>query len=211
MPHLSEILKTELARLRERVWVETDATTANVALDILETGTIRNTGENYHVNDGWSTLTFAEEVREHGGHLTAIDLDVSAAREVLTARDLTSRPLVTFWEGHSIDVLSGILANAYGNAEKTNTGDLILGGDGFVDVAFLDSDNDGGLILHEYLIVLRMVRSPGLIMVDDVDMDSTGVTKGHQIVPWLDAHGTPYRLEKRHGDGYETGVLVIEV
>lgn len=202
MPHLSEILKSELAKLRERIVATGTSADPDASLDILETGTIRNTGEAYRVNDGWSTLTFAEDVHASGGNLVAIDLDVSAAREVLEARGLAD--VVVLREGHSIDVLSEMLAGIGNLGKYYDTPDSY-------NVAFLDSDNDAGLILHEYLIVKRMVRSPGLIMVDDVDMDSSGVTKGHQIVPWLDAHGTPYRLEKRHGDGYETGVLVIEV
>lgn len=209
MPHLSEILKAELARLRERIAATAEDAETSAPLSIVETGTIRNTGENYRVNDGWSTLTFAEDIQGHGGSLVTIDLDVSAAREVLTSRGLDY--VVSFHEGHSIDALSGMLANAYGSAKRTSGGKLTLGGVGFVDVAFLDSDNDAALILHEYLLVRRMVRSPGLIMVDDVDMRSTDVVKGHGIVKWLEAEGTPYRLEKRHGDGYETGVLVIEV
>jgi hypothetical protein len=207
--HLSEILNAELGKLRERIAAAGERAERAAPLDIMETGTIRNTGEEYRVNDGWSTLTFAEDVQAHGGSLVAIDLDVSAAREVLQARGLDH--LVTLHQGYSIDVLAGMLASAFGNAKKTSGGRLTLGGAGFVDVAFLDSDNDSGLTLGEYMIVNHMMRSPGLIMVDDVDLDSTGVVKGHQIVPWLDAHGTPYRLEKRHGDGYETGVLVIEV
>lgn len=205
MPHLSEILKAELATLRERL------ADPAAALDILETGTIRDPGKNYQANDGWSTLTFAEDVAEHGGTLTAIDLDTTAATIVLTAYGLGERDNITLLQGHSIETLAGVLANAYARTEKTNTGELLLGGDGFLDVAFLDSDNHGALILHEYLVVRHLMRAPGLIMVDDVDMESADVTKGHQIVPWLDAHGIPYRLEKRHGDGYETGVLVISV
>jgi hypothetical protein len=187
MPHLSEILRRELATFREKAGQDD--------LAIVETGTIRNTGEEYRVNDGWSTLTFAEEIAEHGGSLLGIDLDTSAAAEVLGKRlvDLD----IELASGHSIDVLASLLAHA---------ADL-----GQFDVAFLDSDNDAGLILHEYLIVKNLMNSPGLIMVDDVNLTSTGVVKGHQIVPWLDAHGVPYRLEIRHGDGYETGVLVIEV
>lgn len=186
MPHLSEILKAELAKLRERA--------EKASLDIIETGTIRNTGENYRVNDGWSTLTLAEDAVKHDGAVTSIDLDISSAEAVLTQAGRKVRNRVTLAEGHSIDRLSDYLSAQF-----------------VYDVAFLDSDNDAALILHEYLIVRRMVRSPGLIMVDDVDMSSAEVMKGHQIVKWLDAEGTPYRLEKRHGDGYETGVLVIEV
>jgi len=185
--HLSEILTAELSAFRARHGLD--------RLDIIETGTIRNTGEAYRINDGWSTLTFVDHVSDDGGTYLGIDLNVDAAVAVLKDHGLIHQ--AEFMQGHSIDVLSGLLGEG-GNAAM-------------FDVAFLDSDNDSGLILHEYLIVSRLMNSPGLIMVDDVDPDSTGVVKGHQIIPWLDAHGTPYRLEKRHGDGYETGVLIIEV
>lgn len=191
--HMSELLRRELATLRER------ANAPELPLDILETGTIRNTGEQYRVNDGWSTLTFAEDVAAYGGSLTAIDLDVSAAQQVINDHELWA--CVTFHQGHSIAVLAGMLAAS----------SAMDGVGGVTDVALLDSDNDASLILHEYMIVRYMMRSPGVIMVDDVDMSSTGVTKGHQIVPYLDARGIPYRTEMRHGDGYQTGVVVIPV
>lgn len=190
--HLSEILVRELDAFRGRHDLE--------SLDILETGTIRNAGENYHVNDGWSTLTFAGYVRDHGGSFRAIDLDTSAAHEVLQRNSV--RQYATLIEGHSIDILAGVTHRA---GVMSDLGSV------YVDVAFLDSDNNADLILHEYLIVRQIMRSPGLIMVDDVDIASTGVVKGHALIPWLAAHGTAYCLEKRHGDGYETGVLVIEV
>ena len=57
--HMSEILKAELDAFRER--------TEKTRLDILETGTIRGAGENYHRGDGWSTATFAEYVKANGG------------------------------------------------------------------------------------------------------------------------------------------------
>lgn len=198
--HLSEILTRELDALRSRIGRD--------ALDILETGSIRGVGQEYQCNDGWSTLTLAESVAERGGSLASIDLDTDAADTVLALAGV--RQHVTLLRGHSIDVLAGVVANAIA-AAKRKGGQLITGGPGFVDVAFLDSDNDGALIFHEYLVVQRIVRSPGLIIVDDVDMESTGVVKGHQIVPWLVKHGMPYRLEKRHGDDYQTGVLIIEV
>jgi len=198
MTHLSEILTAELALLRKRIAATGGLERADLGvypLDIVETGTIRNTGEAYRINDGWSTLTFVEEVAANGGSYLGIDLNVDAAVAVLKERGLIDHAY--FMQGHSLEVLAGLLAES---------ADL-----GRFDVAFLDSDNDSGLILHEYLIVSRLMNSPGLIMVDDVDPDSTGVVKGHQIIPWLAAHAVPFRLEKRHGDGYTTGVLIIEV
>lgn len=200
--HLSGILTTELAALRKRG--------AGPALDIIETGTIRNTAEQYRINDGWSTLTLAQEIREHGGTLTSIDLDTTAAVEVLTENGVYGKD-VRLIEGHSIDVLTGIVANAYGGAKKNNKGQLILGGDGFADVVFLDSDNNGALIFHEYLIAKKLVRTPGLIIVDDVDITSTVVVKGHEILPWALDNEIPHRIIERAGDGYRTGVLVFEV
>lgn len=199
--HLSEILTAELDAFRAGAGV--------VELDILETGTIRNVGENYRINDGWSTLTFAQYVDEHGGSVTSIDLDISSADKVL--REHGVRESATLIEGYSVEILAGMVANAYARASRVAKGVIAPGGEGFADVVFLDSDNDGALILHEFMVARCIVRTPGLIMVDDVDLDSDGVVKGHKIVPWLESRGTSYRLEKRHGDDYTTGVLVIEV
>lgn len=162
-------------------------------LSILETGSIRATGVEYETNDGWSTLAFARQAAEHGGRLMSIDLDVSAARTVLDRHGLLDA--VELVQGYSINVLAGL---------------LVAGTETF-DVAYLDSDNDPGLILHEYMLACRLVRTPGIIMVDDVDMESTGVVKGHALVPWLDQHGVPYRIERRRGTTYTTGVLIIDV
>lgn len=158
-------------------------------LDILETGTIRGEGEQYRIGDGWSTVAFAEHVRDHGGSVTSIDLDVSTARKVLEEQDLDG--YVTLIEEHSIQALSKLLA----------------AGSRF-GVVLLDSDNDPKLILHEYLIAVRMLRGPGVLMVDDVDLASGMVLKGHQIVPWLDSENVPYEIVRRDAGGYTTGVLI---
>jgi predicted O-methyltransferase YrrM len=78
------------------------------------------------------------------------------------------------------------------------------------DVAYLDSDNDAQLILHEYFLARHLVKKGGLIMVDDVDMDSPVVLKGHAVVPWLDQHGIPYTIQTRTGDKLKTGVLTMQ-
>jgi len=186
MTHLSKLLQTELALFRERVGRDD--------LVILETGSIRGEGEQYHQNDGWSTLTFAEQVRDYGGKLISIDLDTRAAHNVLDHYRL--HDFVDLRQGHSIEVMADLLATVAGP---------------LVDVALLDSDNDASLILHEFLVVKRLMRSPGLVLVDDVDPNSTGVVKGHLLMPWLDANEVEYRLETRTGDGYSTGVLVFSV
>lgn len=183
MTHLSKLLVAELDAFRER--------TGRDALDILETGSIRSTEEQYHQNDGWSTLTFAQYVRDHGGSLTSIDLDTAAAHEVLTRHDV--RHLVHLIEGDSVETITALPAGI------------------LLDVVLLDSDNDADLIMREFAAVRAYTNLPALFLVDDVEPNSTGVVKGHQIQPWLDENEVPYRLERRTGTGYSTGVLVFEL
>ena len=185
MTHLSKVLVTELDAFRKR--------TGRDSLKILETGTIRGTEEQYHHNDGWSTLTLAEYVRDNGGSLTSIDLDINAATTVLTRHGLLEH--VNLVQGHSIDVLSRDVADHQEDS---------------LDVVFLDSDNDASLIMNEFFLAKLLMRHPALVLVDDVEPGSPGVVKGHQIMPWLDQNNVPYRLERRTGDLYSTGVLVFE-
>lgn len=181
-----EIIRRELAALTYRV--------RRTMLDIVETGTIRGAGDEYRTGDGWSTVAFAEHVYNHGGTFTSIDLDVSTARAVLTGHVDRLDQYVSLVEGHSIEVLTRYAVE----------------GRQF-DVASLDSDNDAQLILDEYLIASTMLRRPGLLIVDDVDLDSLLVTKGHKVVPWLDNKGVPYGIVQRDAGGYTTGVLVARL
>jgi hypothetical protein len=187
---LQGIIRAELAAHAE--WVGREA------LDIVETGTIRGADEQqYRTGDGWSTIAFAEHVRDHGGTFTSIDLDVSTAREVLAAAHLDQH--VRLIEDHSIRALARLAALSRR-----------------VDVALLDSDNDAQLILHEYLVVSSMMHrpansQPALLLVDDVDLDSALVVKGHQLVPWLNAAGVPYKIVQRDAGGYTTGVLIARL
>lgn len=190
--HLSEILITELDAFRKRAEKE--------KIDIVETGSIRGEGDNYRSNDGWSTLTFAEYVKKHGGTLTSIDLDTETADKVLRAHKM--RSTVTLLQGHSVDVLSSLVSSVYSSDDPDKK---------MIDVAFLDSDNCGALIFHEYLVVNKIMRSPGLIIVDDVDITSTGAVKGHEILPWARQNNIDHRVLERAGQGYTTGVLVFEV
>lgn len=199
--HLSEILTNELTALAER--------TGRRKLDLLETGTIRGVTEEYQSNDGWSTLTLAAYAKVNGGKLTSIDLDVKASRAILKEHGLSSAVRLT--QGHSIEVLSGLVASAYAVAEKPADNEVRVGGPGFLDLAFLDSSNDGSLIFHEFLIVRHIMRSPGVIIVDDVDMESTEVVKGQKILPYVLAHDIPHRVIERRGSAVRTGVLVFEV
>jgi predicted O-methyltransferase YrrM len=191
--HLSEILNAELDAFRER--------TGKTRLDILETGTIRGTTENYRVGDGWSTITFAEHVKANGGTLTSIDLDITNAELVLKEKRLTK--YVNLIKGASVQEIKKLATTSA--TSKTRAAKRS------VDVAFLDSGNDASLTFSEYLAVKEIMRAPGLVIVDDVDMNSHEVVKGHEIVPFLQANEVPHRIIERVGDGFRTGVLVFEV
>lgn len=157
-------------------------------LQILETGTIRQDTEAHRLGDGWSTVAFAGHVAEHGGHVTSIDLHIQTARRVLDREGLIDH--VTLREGYSIDWMTAMLA-----AEQR------------FDVILLDSENDAQLILHEFMVARRMLRRPGLILVDDVIPGSSDVVKGKQLLPWLDEHRIEYTITERTGGGVRSGVL----
>jgi hypothetical protein len=183
LTHFSQLLTNELAAYSAR--------TGRTDLAILETGSIRNEAEEYHQNDGWSTLTFAQHVKEHGGSLTSVDLDITAADVVLNRHGL--RDTVNLVQEHSIDFLGwSIAAGAR------------------YDVILLDSANDADLILHEYMLAKHL--GAGLILVDDVEPGSATVVKGHKLLPMLNAHGASPRLLRRTGAGsFSVGVLAVDL
>lgn len=161
-------------------------------LNIVETGTIRGTSEPSRVGDGWSTQFFAQW--PYLNHLDAIDLNTKTVPLVLTTSEMRS---VRLHEGHSISKLSFM---------------LVSGGHDY-DIAFLDSDNDAQLILHEFLIAEHLVDADGLIIIDDVRMPEhpEGAKKGDLVWPWIKEHGYKWHIREREGwAGYKTGVLVIE-
>ena len=179
--HMHEILADHLATIQ-------GLRPEGYELQILETGTIRMDTEAHRLGDGWSTVAFAGHVHEHGGHVTSVDLDVHTARRVLDRERLTDH--VTLREGYSIDWLACMLSAG-------QTFDAIL----------LDSDNDAQLILHEFMIARKLLRRPGLILVDDVVPSSKDVVKGHQLLPWLDSQQIQYDITERTGGGVRSGVL----
>lgn len=202
--HMNELLNHELEHVAAEFGTR--------RLNILETGCIRNDGEQYRINDGWSTWTLAKWVAENGGTSTSIDLDISKAHGVLSRHGLFSGGTlpdpgaegavasggVTLDQGYSVNVLARILASGVRQAFE-----LIL----------LDSDNDPNLILHEFMIAKHLVKPGGTILIDDVSLDNDGPdgSKGDAIVPWAEAHGIPSRTVKRTGDGYVTTVVALEM
>ena len=182
MTHFSQLLTTELAAYSQR--------TGRKDLAILETGSIRNEAELYHQNDGWSTLTFALHVNDHGGSLTSVDLDIAAADRVLTRHGL--RDTVNLVQQHSIEFLAGE-----------------VGAGARYDVILLDSENDADLILNEYLLAKNL--GAGLILVDDVEPGSPTVVKGHKLLPLIQATGVPWRMLRRTGtSNFSVGGLALD-
>jgi predicted O-methyltransferase YrrM len=170
-------------------------------MTIVETGTIRSTEPVYADDDGWSTVCFAEWVRDHAGVVVSIDLDVSAARKVLAEKDLLlSGTGVTTG---SVQLLDGTSEHWLGELTRP---------DGEIHVAFLDSDNDPDLILREFEIVRKRMPAGAVLMVDDVDLrPGAEARKGLAIAPWLEQHGWEYTIAGRRGRGVSTGVLIARI
>jgi predicted O-methyltransferase YrrM len=196
--HMHQIIEQQLAAFR--------ALTGRTALNIVETGSIRFNTPEHEQGDGWSTLQFARDVQANGGNLISVDLDTSVAREVLIQRgievvdnsDLCGVHLI---EGHSIEVLGymALMENGYQLQRP-------------IDVLLLDSANEADLILHEWLVAKQLLAGDALLMVDDVDLSSPNVVKGHRIIPWLDQHDEiDYKVVPRTGGGVRTGVLTAHV
>jgi hypothetical protein len=181
--HMHDIIADQLEKFRQL-----QLRPHNWELEILETGTIRQDTEAHRQGDGWSTVAFAGHVAEHGGEVTSIDLHIETAQQVLVRERLAER--VTLRQGYSIDWMASMLA----------------AGQRF-DVILLDSENDAQLILHEFMIATKLLRRPGLILVDDVVPGSNDVVKGQQLLPWLDGHKMEYDITPRTGGGVRSGVL----
>lgn len=189
--HMHEIIANELELFRSRCYPDQP----RAGFSILETGTIRYDTEDHRQGDGWSTEAFARDCMGRGeGHVTSIDLHIETADRVLTRLSPNLRELVTLRQGYSIEWMAAML-------EAGQRFDVIL----------LDSDNDPTLILHEYMLAEKLLRRPGLILVDDVVPGSTTVLKGQRLLPWLAAYrgiDNP-TIVPRTGNGFMSGVLSV--
>lgn len=190
MRHLHQILDEELAKF------------GHSYIEIIETGTIRGTGDTSEIGDGYSTLYFAKRCIDWGGHLVTIDLNVATARKVLAERAPNHN--VTFVENYSIAALARQLA---------------VWGATHVDVAFLDSANDAQLVLHEFMICEQLMRPDGLVLIDDVHLphhvvgeNQQRAAKGDLVWDYAKKAGYTIRVHERDGyAGYKAGVLAIDM
>lgn len=160
----------------------------------LETGSIRGDEPRYEAGDGWSTVAFARHVQERGGSFISVDLDTSIADKVLTREGL--RESVDLRQGDTRQVLPKVVAE-YAEAGR------------HLDVVLLDSDNDPDLIMEEFLILRPLMREGTTLLVDDVEPGSTGVVKGHLILPYLETGNFAPEVIIREGNGFNTGVLRV--
>lgn len=187
--HMHHIIENKLQLFRNRCYPDNP----RAGLAILETGTIRVDSDAHRQGDGWSTEAFARDCIGRGeGSVTSIDLDVSVADKVLTRLSPNLRDLVTLRQGYSIEWMAAML-------EAGQKFDVIL----------LDSDNDPTLILHEYMLAEKLLRRPGLILVDDVVPGSTTIRKGEKLIPWLQTERPwlDFVTTRRTGNGFTSGVL----
>jgi predicted O-methyltransferase YrrM len=175
---MQEIIEGELYRL-------------GGALRTVETGSIRSADPRYEAGDGWSTLTFARYAQEHGGPFVSVDLNTSAASQVLEREGL--RGSVDLREGNSLAVLPEVV-------EEYRTG---------LDVVLLDSENDADLIMEEFSIVRHAMFPGSVLLVDDVVPGSRTVVKGRKLLPFLESSGYTTEIIKRDGGGFTSGVLKV--
>lgn len=141
-------------------------------LNILETGTIRNTAAEYVTGDGHSTVHIAEWVKLHGGRFTSIDLYTGVADRYLS--ELGLRDNVTLVQSNSLLAIAAVTTPLH-----------------FV---LLDSANNADLILAEFRLVAPKVVKGGIVMIDDVNMTSVSIVKGHKVVPYAREQGYTVEL-----------------
>jgi methyltransferase family protein len=186
--HMHDILNAEIDAFRK-----THRGPGRFDMQILETGTIRQDTEEHRLGDGWSTQALAAHAAAFGGHVTSVDLDTRVAETVLTRLGLVDQ--VTLRQGYSVEWMAAMIA----------------AGQRF-DVVLLDSENDPQLILHEYMLALKLMEArPCLLLVDDVVPGSATVRKGELLLPWLEQRGETYRVLPRTGGGVRSGVLSMVV
>lgn len=181
MRTMDDVLRQELAAFRAR--------TGKVALRVLEVGCARSTHPDHEVGDGWSSLTLARDAQKTDGSLAGIDLDTRAAAELIGSHGLTEE----FFEGSSLDVLPELAAQG-----RT------------FDVIFLDSGNDPDLVLSEFILSLRLIVRPGLLLADDMDQKDPEVVKGVKLIPYLKDNGYAYRLTHRETPWTNRDILVMD-
>jgi hypothetical protein len=131
-------------------------------LVIVETGTIRNAASRYMLGDGYSTEIIARYLKasQYKHEFYSVDLNTYTAQQYLKNRNLLVQ--VNLVQSDSVAFLQ--------NFGKT------------INLAYLDSDNDATLALQEFQAIEGKMR--GVVIMDDCDMDSHELVKGHLVIPY---------------------------
>ncbi|MBQ6357474.1 MAG: class I SAM-dependent methyltransferase, partial [Clostridia bacterium] len=74
----------------------------------------------------------------------------------------------------------------------------------------LDSGNDPDLVLSEFILSLRLIVRPGLLLADDMDQKDPEVVKGVKLIPYLKDNGYAYRLTHRETPWTNRDILVMD-
>jgi len=140
-------------------------------LNIVETGTIRRKTMDFVVGDGYSTYWIADFVSKskYQHSFISIDHNIDVCDEVLTKHGL--RNYVSLIQGDSREVL------------KSAPSEL--------DFVYLDSANNGDIIMEEFLLVEPKLSKTALVCVDDIDHK-----KGDKVLPYIAENGYDHYLVK---------------
>lgn len=144
-------------------------------INCLETGTIRNTANEYREGDGWSTWHIAKWIKHNGGNFMSIDLYTGVADRFLRQKGL--QDYVKLVQKDSLQAIAAVTVPLH-----------------FV---LLDSANDADLILDEFRLVEPKVVKGGIVVIDDVIMDDIHVVKGHKVVPYARKKGYGVMIKDR--------------
>jgi hypothetical protein len=182
---IGEIIREELPAFLERTGQEN--------FQILEVGVLRAQDEEHEKGDGHSTLAFAELCSMYpGSSFTGIDLHVGDAMDAVHKKGWSE--FCTFLQGDSMAWLQSLMT-----------------GGALFNVIYLDADNSAESTMTEYELALDVLRRPGLILGDDMNLNHAEVRKGRVLIPHLRDAGTPFRLRQRHTPWDVRDILVQEV
>lgn len=164
MSRVQQLLIPELDKLQNKL---------RRAMNIVETGTIRNTGGIYQKGDGWSTLHIAQWIKQslHKHQFYSVDLDTSVAQPFIISKGLGK--YVKFRQTDSRNYLNNFPYK--------------------IDFCYLDSANDPDLILAEFKIAAT--KTDHIIIVDDFVPGSKEKQKGNKLFPFLQQNNYNFEVK----------------
>ena len=131
-------------------------------LIIVETGTIRNTGDDWKIGDGHSTVEIAEWNKDRDGFFYSVDLNTDVCEKYL--EELNLKDMVALIKEDSIEFLKRLK--------------IYLP----VHFAYLDSANDPDHCFKEFELVIKIMPKGAIILVDDCDPDANIVSKAQKVL-----------------------------